>query len=360
MVRFQPSRVDGVVRFTAMFAIKLNAFYRYSMALMKRIIMVRTSLIIGVWCAGLVAKVPVYAFVPATPSTMIMARQQLHARRSEPRYAKGSEEDIENQLYEIARRFKLEVFDLDEGIYGLESQDSRYGLEVVHVAISMDADNGGLGLVLTEMAGNADGRGLVLVSQVNVESEPAVQVGDVITGVTAGDTFRERTTGLNYDLTVNAIARAKQEATDGILHLELDRLVERAKVQVEVVDLLGTVHQTIDALAGENLRRLLLRRGIKLYDGRSKRFDMPFVTGDCAGEGICGTCLVNVLSGGELLNQRNSQEELITQGRPSSWRASCRTVVGADNRPGTLRITIHPQSESEDELNPGVKSVSRN
>jgi hypothetical protein len=42
-----------------------------------------------------------------------------------------------------------------------------------------------------------------------------------------------------------------------------------------------------------------------------------------------------------------------------SWRASCRAVVGVDNKPGTLRIKIHPQSDFEDELNPGVKSVLR-
>jgi len=111
-------------------------------------------------------------------------------------------------------------------------------------------------------------------------------------------------------------------------------------------------------LAGENLRRLLMRKGVQLYDKRAKRFDMPYATGDCGGDGLCGTCLVKVLQGMEVLNERHNDENLITRGRPVSWRASCRTVVGADNKPGTLRITLHPQSRYEDELDPGVRSLN--
>lgn len=52
----------------------------------------------------------------------------------------------------------------------------------------------------------------------------------------AGHDFGERTCGLNYDRTVDAIGRAKEAAKDGILRLELDRLVERARVTVTVED----------------------------------------------------------------------------------------------------------------------------
>lgn len=268
------------------------------------------------------------------------------------------EQDVDELLYDLAHKLKLEVFDLDDGIFGFESQDHRYGLEVVKTDIH-DVDQG-LGLVLTEMAGNPDGRGLVLVSEVSgnaAKAHPAIHVGDAITGVFAGP-FRGRTTGLNYERTVEVITAAKEAAVDGKITLELNRLVERAKIKVEVLDAMGHITKTIDALAGENLRRLLLRQGIKLYDNKTKRFDMPYSTGDCAGEGICGTCLVDVKEGADLLNPKDATEHFITKQRPGSWRAACRAVVGAENKPGTIRVCLHPQSLYDDELNPGVKSVS--
>jgi ferredoxin len=272
--------------------------------------------------------------------------------------AENAQLDVDGQLLEIAKRLKLEVFDLDEGIFGFDSQDHRYGIEVVKINIETED---GLGLVLTEMAGNADGRGLVLVSEVSgnaAKASPSIEVGDVITGVIAGDDFRERTTGLNYDRTVEAIGRAKEESTDGTLMLELNRLVKRAEILVDVENGDTGEVQTIQALAGENLRRLILRKGIKMYDYKTKRFDMPFAQGDCAGEGLCGTCLVNVKEGQENLSPKDKMEEMVTKGRPSRWRASCRVVVGADNRPGRLRITTKPQSQCEEELNPGVKKIN--
>ena len=249
------------------------------------------------------------------------------------------------------------VFDLDEGIYGYDSKDSRFGIEVIKTCVQT---KGGLGLVLTEMAGSNDGRGLVLVSDVSgnaAMANPKIQVGDIITGVITGD-FRERTTELNYDRLVEVIGRAKDASSDGTLMLELDRLVERAVVTVEVEDTSTGETQTIHARAGENLRRLLLRKGIKLYDHQTKRFDMPFSQGDCAGEGMCGTCLVDVKEGSENLNPQDGLEEMITKGRPTRWRASCRAIIGPDNKPGHLRISTMPQSASKDELNPGVRSIN--
>ena len=114
----------------------------------------------------------------------------------------------------------------------------------------------------------------------------------------------------------------------------------------------------VDSYAGENLRRLLLKREIKLYEGRTKRFGMPFATGDCAGEGICGTCLVAIDKGKELLNPMNDLEKLITKGRPLNWRASCRTIVGENDEPGELSIRTTPQSNFDDAINPGGKSIS--
>ena len=290
----------------------------------------------------------------------------------------NNEDDKERELDErldfLAHRLKLEVFDLDEVIYGFDSQDPTYGLEVIHTEISIPTDgSAGLGLVLKEMAGNADGRGLVLIREVSgnaLQATSPIRTGDIIIGVrTQNGGFKARTTGLNYDGTVEAIGMAKEEAAalaaatgdakTMVLCFELNRLVKRAKATVDVQDEKGDFVGTIDALAGENLRRLLLRKGIKLYDERTKRFDMPYSTGDCAGEGLCGTCLVAVKSGDmDALNPKDTSETLITNGRPASWRASCRTVVGSNNQECHLTIRVKPQSAYTDELNPGVKSIS--
>ena len=170
---------------------------------------------------------------------------------------------------------------------------------------------------------------------------------------------RERLTGLNYDLTVEAIGRIKSTAIqmgEKYISIEANRLVERAPIVVEVEHGDGTV-MTIDALAGENLRRLLQRRGVNIYNKDTKRFDMPYATGDCAGEGLCGTCLVKVNQGMDLLSPKENVEMMITKGRPISWRASCRTVVGADNVPGTIQIQTQPQNNFDDEIDPGVREL---
>jgi len=174
------------------------------------------------------------------------------------------ETDLDAKLERIYRALKLEVYDIDEGDFRLDSKDNKYGIEVVKTSVKME---GGLGLVLTEVAGGtSDGRGLVLVTEVAgnaASADPPVLVGDVITGVMTSDhrTARERTVGLNYDRTVEAIGDVKRVAAeiDGILILEINRLVKRAPIEVQVeVDGSSEV-RTIEALAGENLRRLLLR-----------------------------------------------------------------------------------------------------
>ena len=127
--------------------------------------------------------------------------------------------------------------------------------------------------------------------------------------------------------------------------------MERAHVQVQVVGSTGETVQTIDALAGENLRKMLLRRHTALYDPKTRRFDVPSSTGDCGGEGICGTCLVKVIEGADLLSPMGNDEHLVTRGTPT-WRAACRTVVGATNEPGTVRIQLQPWNAADPKLSP--------
>lgn len=267
----------------------------------------------------------------------------------------ASATDVDDRLQEIASKLRLEVTDFEGASYGYDSKDPAYALQVLKVTIPTE---GGLGLGLTEMARGEDGRGLVLINEVfgnAATAYPYLHVGDVIVGVIT-EHWREKTTGVDYELMVQAINKAKDRSTDGKVTLEINRLVKRSPVTVEVDDGSGKM-KTIEALAGENLRSLLMRKDIRLYDSKTKRFDMPYATGDCAGEGLCGTCLVNVLQGKEMLNHPSHMERLLLEGRPPSWRAACRAVVGSENQPGTLRISLHPQSRFEDELDPGVKKL---
>ena len=216
-------------------------------------------------------------------------------------------------------------------------------------------------------------RGLVLVSDVSGNAERShpngIRVGDMITSVrttaakttsssTTNDTALgvRRTAGLDYEGTVQAIVEVKQQAsvTDGVLVLELNRLVERVPVRVEIVRIdegkktMLTV-RTIDALAGENLRQLLMRK-------------VDITLGVCGGEGTCGSCLVRVHGGAEYLSGsvvdkkrrkgNAGEEEYSGEGTikdnhqppstPSSsmLRKACQTTLGVNNQPGTVRIEL--------------------
>jgi hypothetical protein len=198
----------------------------------------------------------------------------------------SSSSSLDEQLYEVAKRLKRNVLDLEGRIYGgYESKDNNYGLQVVHSRISLnDATVEGLGIELTEVVASTsgDGLGLVLISDVfgaaaiPKNDDCKLQVGDVLTGVSVeGSNFRERLTGLDYDRTVEAIGRAKQAAAEaikdkgrtGTVIFDAERLVERATITVELVTTRkdgSRAVRAIDALAGENLRRLLQRNGVEL------------------------------------------------------------------------------------------------
>jgi hypothetical protein len=101
-------------------------------------------------------------------------------------------------------------------------------------------------------------------------TDTPIRVGDVIIGVFDDQGFKESTTALDYDETVNVITRAKKHSLDhgghGKLKLELNRLVKRATVQDEMVQdddkTTGQVTQTIQGLAGDNLRLLRLHNHV--------------------------------------------------------------------------------------------------
>ena len=153
--------------------------------------------------------------------------------------------------------------------------------------------------------------------------------------------------------TVHALERAKEYARSvggSTISVELNRLVKRAHVEVIIEHPEGGI-SILDAKAGDNLRLLLMHEHMtkQLYGAHAHRMDQPRKTGNCGGEGICGTCLVSVLEGMEHLNTVGPQESSILRNCPPSWRAACKTIVGADNQEGTkLRLRLHPQTYPAD------------
>lgn len=250
----------------------------------------------------------------------------------------------------VAERLKMDVVDLVENVIGLESRDQRFGIRVVGAELER-GPSGSLGIELVEMlraTQATDTRGLVLVSSVDAArfvSDAQLEPGDTVCAVGPAGGELVRVEGLNYDETVNAIGAFADEQR---VKLVVKRLVERSTIKV-TAELPNGETTSFETLAGSNLRMSLIQRDIKIYDARTRRFDMPYAKGDCAGEGLCGTCLVNVQAGAELLSKPDGIERELLDKRPVSWRAACRTVVGADNEAGELRVRLQPQADFEDE-----------
>jgi len=257
-----------------------------------------------------------------------------------------AEGETSQLLDDIASKLQVDIVNhqssSSSSILSVSTNEPRtHALQVLDTSITLTNDDDyGLGLVLTEIAADEAGRGLVLVSQVRgnaARADPPIRVGDMIAKVWSSSEQGQQeehstsTAGLNYDRTVQAIVETKEAAAaaaaDGsnavVLNLQLNRLVERAVVQVEVVDATaGKVLHRLEALAGENLRQLLMRK-------------LDIKMGECGGEGQCGRCLVHVKQGAELLNSDG-----ISKKRPEAWRNSCLSVVGHDNKAGVLRISL--------------------
>lgn len=262
--------------------------------------------------------------------------------------------EVDAKLDAIAHKLRLQCYDVDTGVYGMESKDPNYGIETIRTFLHLD-DNDMLGIELTEVAHGNDHRGLVLISAVHGDAKlKPIHVGDTIVGVFCGEHFKESTTDMDYDETIRVLEEAKARARSlggSTISVELNRLVKRADVKVVIEHPNGETTE-MDAKAGDNLRLLLMHHDMsgELYKAKVPRLDQPNLTGNCGGEGICGTCLVSVLEGMEHLNKVGPQESSMLMNSPPSWRAACKTVVGADNEEGSvLRIRLHPQDREQHE-----------
>ncbi|KAJ4950755.1 hypothetical protein NE237_027587 [Protea cynaroides] len=91
------------------------------------------------------------------------------------------------------------------------------------------------------------------------------------------------------------------------------------------------------ARGGQKLRDIMLDNNIDLYGPAAK----PLF--NCAGGGTCGTCIVEVVEGKEILSPRTDKENEILKKKPKNWRLACQIIVGEENSRGEVVIQQLPE-----------------
>lgn len=198
----------------------------------------------------------------------------------------------------IANNFKIIAFGQKPNQnYGLEPKDRKYF--IMNKSIEVSKING-IGLDLVEVSNKADGvSGLVLIYEIipgsNAEKTGSFLPGDALTRISTKDKAID-VTGLNYDQTLNAIGKFEGSET---LSITIQRLQLRKEIKVKVVGPQGEYVTEFNTFSGygSNLRTALQSNNLKMYDDRTGRFDSPYQTGNCGGEGTCGTCIISVIEG---------------------------------------------------------------
>ncbi|CAA7403090.1 unnamed protein product [Spirodela intermedia] len=95
--------------------------------------------------------------------------------------------------------------------------------------------------------------------------------------------------------------------------------------------------QSATADSGEKLlRNIMLDNKIELYATYGKVMN-------CGGGGSCGTCIVEIIEGKELLNEPTNTEGRYLKKKPESWRLACQTIVGNKENSGKVVVQRIPQ-----------------
>ncbi|KAG8069449.1 hypothetical protein GUJ93_ZPchr0005g15530 [Zizania palustris] len=85
--------------------------------------------------------------------------------------------------------------------------------------------------------------------------------------------------------------------------------------------------------SGEKLLRdVMLENKIELYAPYGKVMN-------CGGGGSCGTCIIEIIDGKELLNERTNTEGRYLKKKPEPWRLACQTIVGNKENSGEACLT---------------------
>ncbi|KAA8541767.1 hypothetical protein F0562_022919 [Nyssa sinensis] len=91
------------------------------------------------------------------------------------------------------------------------------------------------------------------------------------------------------------------------------------------------------ACGGQKLRDIMLDSNVELYGP----YGRPLL--NCAGGGTCGTCMVEVIAGNELLSPRTNKEKEKLKKNPKNWRLACQTTVGKQDSRGLVVIQQLPE-----------------
>ena len=253
---------------------------------------------------------------------------------------------MEEGVY-LGARSKRDVFD-DTLSFEIQRWGGM-GIELLEIAGGRED---GLGITVASnlvKGGNAEGSGILPGdSIVKLSVSGSVSSPSSVSGSSALEEVEEEvmisTECLGYDATVDAIlSLPAPEREDETIIVTVKRLRRKPKVTVKLQypPSQGDPDSTIELFAGENLRRAMLTRGVKLNDRLSQRFDSGGM-GDCGAEGTCATCVVGITKGMELLSPIKIQEKQILEKNPR-WRMACKTVVGFGMKEGDMTIQVNPR-----------------
>lgn len=253
--------------------------------------------------------------------------------------------------------------DDDGGIFLGTKNAREYFPDVVSMTVPRPSDGTGLGIMLQEIAGGrGDGLGITVVSGLveggyiescNVDMLP----GDSITSISVVRNLKSMELGLTekaeitsasteclgYDATVEAIVNLPPCVDEGesmVINMKRLRRKPRIRINLKFPPSQKQSDETVELFAGENLRLGMLVRGVKLNDPLAKRFDTKS-EGNCGAGGLCRTCSVSVLRGGDLLNPQKVAEKQMLGDNPR-WRLGCKAFVGYGMKEGEISLQVNP------------------
>lgn len=79
----------------------------------------------------------------------------------------------------------------------------------------------------------------------------------------------------------------------------------------------------IDCGQYANLRKVALLHGVEVYKGINQKLN-------CHGNGLCGTCVMEIVEGIENLSPKTRREQIKLKGKPANRRLSCQCQALGD------------------------------
>ena len=241
--------------------------------------------------------------------------------------------------------------DSGDGGFLLDAANAELEAKEVFVEIPRSESNPSLGILLDEIFGNDDAgvvivEGLVEGGNGEKASVPLLPGDALVAAGVPGGPFT-RIEGLNFDDTVGVLGSLDVGA--GKVVLGVKRLAKRpaVKLTIRFPQSEGRDDEVLKLYKGNNLRRTIMARGVKLNDPLARRFDAGIGTGDCGGEGCCCTCAMEIESGSELLNPQKTQEEQMLRRFPR-WRLGCKAYIEdlEEDKEMVVKVRPHPSDRS--------------